>query len=166
MRGFKTRRKGEKAMKDTNRVILTGRMVRDPDIRWTQGAQQYAVAEFAIAVDRGKRGDGTDMGTDFPNCKCFGKLAEIVDKYAYKGMWVLIDGHIQTGKYTNKEGKNVYTQDVVAEDVTFLTYKDKDAIDKGKQERRDAAAVNQEIDGGYEDAIPEGFSKLELDIPF
>lgn len=153
-------------MRDTNMVILTGRLVRDPEIRWTQGAQKYAVAEFSIAVDRGKKSDGTDNGADFPSCKCFGKLAESVDQYAYKGMWVLVEGHVQTGKYTNKEGKNIYTTDIVAEKVTFLSYKDKADIDKGKQERRDAADVNKEIDNMYDDEIPEGFTALDSEIPF
>lgn len=97
-----------------NRVIELGRMTADPEVRHGENT----VARFTVAVDRYKD------GTDFINCVAFGKTAEFAEKYCKKGKKYLIDGRIQTGSYTNKEGKKVYTTDVVAEHIEFADGKD------------------------------------------
>ena len=92
-----------------NQAILCGRLVRDPEIRYTSGAEAKAVANYTIAIDRiGKSGEA-----DFIPCVAFGKSAEFAEKYFRKGQRVLISGRIQTGSYTNKDGQKVYTTDVL-----------------------------------------------------
>lgn len=108
-----------------NNVTLIGRLTRDPEIRYTEN--QLAVARFAIAIDRGKDKNGQDRGADFPNIIVFGKQAENCERYLTKGLKVAIQGHLQTGSYTNKEGNKVYTTDVVADRVEFLEWGEKSA---------------------------------------
>lgn len=105
-----------------NKVILVGRLVRDPEVRHSQGEKSTTVARFSVAVDRRfKRGGDADA--DFPNVVAFGKTAEFIEKYFKKGMKIGIVGRIQTGKYDDKDGKTVYTTDVVAEEVEFVESK-------------------------------------------
>ena len=101
-----------------NKVILMGRLTRDPDIRQGQG-DSTTVARYTLAVDRRFKKDEAD----FINIVSFGKAAEFVDKYAHKGTKLVVTGRIQTGSYTNKEGQKVYTTDVVAEDQEFAESK-------------------------------------------
>lgn len=92
-----------------NQAILCGRLVRDPEIRYTSGAEAKAVANYTIAIDRiGKSGEA-----DFIPCVAFGKLGEFAEKYFKKGQRVLVSGRIQTGSYTNKDGQKVYTTDIL-----------------------------------------------------
>lgn len=91
-----------------NQAIICGRLVRDPEIRYTNGEEAKAVAKYTIAVDRMK-----DKEADFISCVAFGKSAEFAEKYFRKGQRVLISGRIQTGSYTNKDGQKVYTTDVL-----------------------------------------------------
>ena len=91
-----------------NQVIICGRLVRDPEIRYTNGAEAKAVAKYTIVVDRMK-----DKEADFISCVAFGKSAEFAEKYFRKGQRVLISGRIQTSSYTNKDGQKVYTTDVL-----------------------------------------------------
>ena len=91
-----------------NQAIICGRLVRDPEIRYTNGAEAKAVAKYTIAVDRMK-----DKEADFISCVAFGKSAEFAEKYFRKGQRVLISGRIQTSSYTNKDGQKVYTTDVL-----------------------------------------------------
>ncbi|MGP1588447.1 MAG: single-stranded DNA-binding protein [Oribacterium sp.] len=102
-----------------NKVILIGRLTRDPEIRYTN--EGLSIARFSVAVDRisGKK-DGNEQTADFPSVICFGKTAEFIEKYFHKGMRIGLEGRIQTGNYTNKEGQKVYTTDVVAERVEFV----------------------------------------------
>lgn len=104
-----------------NRVILMGRLTRDPEIRYTQGEGSMAIARFTVAVDRrGRRSEGGDQQTaDFISCTAFGRTAEFVQKYFTQGRRILLQGRIQTGSYTNREGQRVYTTDVIADDVEF-----------------------------------------------
>ena len=101
-----------------NVTILQGRLTRDPDIRYTQGANPFAVARYTLAVDRPKRQDG-EQGTDFISCVAFRGRAEFAEKYLKKGMKITIRGHIQTGSYTNRDGNKVYTTDVVVDEHDF-----------------------------------------------
>ena len=105
-----------------NKVILMGRLTRDPEVRYG-GANNSAVARFSLAVDRRFKRDGDEQTADFINCVAFGKTAEFLEKYARKGTKFVVEGRIQTGSYTNKEGQRVYTTDVVCENVEFAESK-------------------------------------------
>ena len=116
-----------------NKVILMGRLTRDPDVRYSNGEQATAVARFTLAVDRRvARRDG-EQTADFIGCVAFGRTAEFVEKYFRQGMRMVISGRIQTGSYTNRDGQKVYTTDVVVEEVEF-------AESKASQERSGASA--------------------------
>ncbi len=108
-----------------NKVILMGRLTRDPDIRYSQGENASAVARYTLAVDRRfVRRDNPDAQTaDFIGCVAFGKAAEFAEKYLRKGTKIAITGRIQTGSYVNKEGAKIYTTDVVVEDQEFAESK-------------------------------------------
>ncbi len=105
-----------------NKVILMGRLTRDPDIRYTQGDNQKAIARYTLAVDRRYKKDG-EQAADFISCVAFGKMAEHVEKYYHKGIKVVISGRIQTGSYDHKDGYKVYTTDVVVEEQEFAESK-------------------------------------------
>ncbi len=109
--------------KTMNKVILIGRLTKDPEVRYSQTAQgSTAVARYTLAVDRKFKRDG-DQEADFINCVAFGKPAEFVEKYLKKGTKIAIEGRIQTGSYTNKDGQKVYTTDIVAEGHEFCESK-------------------------------------------
>lgn len=105
-----------------NLVILKGRLVRDPETRYSQGATPMATAKYSLAVDRKFKREG-EPSADFINCVAFGKQGEFAEKYLRQGMAILVKGRIQTGSYTNKEGKKVYTTDVVVEEHEFCESK-------------------------------------------
>lgn len=105
-----------------NKVILMGRLTRDPDIRGGQG-DGNSVARFTLAVDRRFRREGSDQTADFISCVAFGRTADFMEKYTHQGTKLLLEGRIQTGSYTNREGNKVYTTDVVAENVEFAESK-------------------------------------------
>ena len=108
-----------------NRVILMGRLTRDPNVSYSQGGDNMAIARFTLAVDRrGRRQDGADQqNADFIGCVCFGRQAEFAEKYLRQGTKVAVTGRIQTGSYTNKDGQKVYTTDVVLDDIEFAESK-------------------------------------------
>ena len=108
-----------------NRVILMGRLTRDPNISYSQGGDNMAIARFTLAVDRRvRRQDGGDQqNADFIGCVCFGRQAEFAEKYLRQGTKVAVTGRIQTGSYTNKDGQKVYTTDVVLDDIEFAESK-------------------------------------------
>jgi len=101
-----------------NRVILVGRLVRDPEVKYSQGEKSTAVAKYTLAVDRKFKRDG-EPTADFLNCVAFGKPGEFAEKYYRQGMRVLVSGRIQIGNYTNKDGVKVYTTDIIIEDQEF-----------------------------------------------
>ena len=130
-----------------NNVTLIGRLTKDPEVRYTSGTQT-AVARYNIAIDRPTK----DKETDFIPIVVFGKQAENCEKYLAKGRMVGIEGRIQTGSYTNKDGNKVYTTDVVANRVEFIDYGN-----KNEQKPKQDAQMG----------IPEGFAQIEdEDIPF
>ena len=131
-----------------NNVVLIGRLTRDPEVRYTEA--QLAVARFSIAINRVPGRDGQDRGADFPNIVVFGKQAENCERFLTKGRQVCIQGHIQTGSYTNKDGNKVYTTDVVADRVEFLEWGDRPAT--GGQVSSSAAP-----------GVPEGFEAIDDD---
>ena len=111
-----------------NKVILMGRLTRDPDVRYSAGTgdQQQAYARYSLAVDRRVRRDNNDPNAqtaDFINCVAFGRSAQFAEQYLHKGTKIAVVGRIQTGKYTNREGQTVYTTDVVVEDQEFAESK-------------------------------------------
>ena len=133
-----------------NSVVLIGRLTRDPEMRYTTGTQM-AVATMTIAIDRPVKAGG-EKHTDFPRVIVFGKQAENCEKFLAKGRLVGVQGSLQTGSYTDKEGKTVYTTDVIANRVEFLEWGD----------RQEATATT---DQQPSDA-PSGFSAIDEDIPF
>ena len=107
-----------------NKVILMGRLTKDPEVRYTQGENSTAIARYSLAVDRrGRRNQDGDQTADFINIVAFGKAAEFTEKYFRQGMRVLVSGRIQTGSYVNKDGQKVYTTDVIVEDQEFADSK-------------------------------------------
>ena len=106
-----------------NKVILMGRLTRDPDIRYSQGANPTAVARYTLAVDRRFRRNNDDQTADFISCVAFGRSAEFAEKYLHQGTKIVATGRIQTGSYTNRDGQKVYTTDVIIEDQEFAESK-------------------------------------------
>lgn len=105
-----------------NKVILMGRLTRDPDVRYSQGENATCVAHYTLAVDRRFKRDG-EQSADFIRCVAFGKVAEFAEKYLRQGTKIAITGRIQTGSYTNRDGQKVYTTDVVVEEQGFAESK-------------------------------------------
>ena len=105
-----------------NKVILMGRLTRDPEVRYSAGENALAIARYTLAVDRRFRRDG-EATADFISCVSFGRTAEFAEKYFRQGMRVLVSGRIQTGSYTNKEGQRVYTTDIIVDDQEFADSK-------------------------------------------
>lgn len=131
-----------------NVVTMIGRLTKDPEVRYT--GDQMAVAAFTLAIDRPKRAD-KEKETDFPRVTVFGKQAENCERFLKKGRLVAVEGRIQTGSYTNKEGQKVYTTDVVGNRVHFLEWDDKDKAAKTDSQ----------------EGIPSGFKVVDDDdIPF
>lgn len=106
-----------------NKVILSGRLTRDAEVRYSQGESSTAVARFSLAVDRRFKRDGEEQTADFINCVSFGKAGEFMEKYGKKGTKFIVEGRIQTGSYTDKNGNKVYTTDVVTENIEFAESK-------------------------------------------
>ena len=106
-----------------NKVILMGRLTRDPEVRYSQGEQATAIARYTVAVDRRFRRDGDSQSADFIGCVAFGRQAEFAEKYLRKGIKIALTGRIQTGSYTNRDGQKVYTTEVVVEDQEFAESK-------------------------------------------
>ena len=106
-----------------NKVILMGRLTRDPDIRYTQGENSMAVARYTLAVDRRRTSQDGQREADFIGCVAFGRQAEFAERYLHQGTKIAITGRIQTGSYTNKDGQKVYTTDVIVEDQEFAESK-------------------------------------------
>ena len=105
-----------------NKVILMGRLTRDPEVRYSAGENALAIARYTLAVDRRFRRDG-EASADFISCVTFGKSAEFAEKYLHQGTKIVVAGRIQTGSYTNKDGQKIYTTDVVVEDQEFAESK-------------------------------------------
>lgn len=135
-----------------NKVILMGRLTRDPEVRYTTGEETKAIARYTLAVDRRFKREG-EATADFINCVAFGRQAEFAEKYFRQGIKILVTGRIQTGSYTNKEGRKVYTTDIVVEEQEFAETK--------KTEETKPAAGATDPDGFMN--IPDG---IDEDLPF
>lgn len=105
-----------------NKVILMGRLTRDPEVRYSAGENSLAIARYTLAVDRRFKRDG-EATADFISCVSFGRTAEFAEKYFRQGLKIVVSGRIQTGSYTNRDGQKVYTTEVVVEDQEFAESK-------------------------------------------
>lgn len=114
-----------------NKVILMGRLTRDPEVRYSQGENSMAIARYTLAVDRRFNRNGDDATADFINCVAFGRSGEFAERYLHKGIKIAVTGRIQTGSYTNKDGVKVYTTEVVVEDHEFAESKNSSGGDGG-----------------------------------
>jgi single-strand DNA-binding protein len=132
-----------------NKVVLVGRLTRDPEIRYANNEKNTCTARFSLAINRKFKTNG-QYEADFPNCVAMGKTAEFVEKYFHKGDMIALDGHIQTGSYTNKDGNKVYTTDVFAENVEFAQSKS----DSGNSNSKPSSDGFMNIPDGIEDELP------------
>ncbi len=135
-----------------NKVILMGRLVRDPEIRYSNGENAMAIARFTLAVDRRFNRD-RDQKSDFISCISFGKNAEFAEKYLKKGIKLVVTGKIQTGSYANRDGKKVYTTDVVVEEQEF-------AESKKVSEANSGSGQNSGQSTGYPEPENDGFMNI------
>ena len=142
-----------------NRVILMGRLVRDPEIRYSQGENSLAIARYTLAVDRrGRRNqDGNQPTADFIRCVAFAQRAEFAEKYMHQGMRMLISGSIQTGSYQNKEGQTVYTTDVIVDDQEFADSKGQGG---GTYQNRGTNSYRSDASGEGGSGVGDGFMNI------
>ena len=146
-----------------NKVILMGRLTRDPEVRYSQGEQATAVARYTLAVDR--RGRNQENSADFIACVAFGKAAEFAERYLHKGTKIVLTGRIQTGSYTNRDGQKVYTTDVVAEEVEFA--ESKAASQQNNSGNAQNASNNQQAQQPKPQTSPDGFMSADDEgLPF
>jgi single-strand DNA-binding protein len=138
-----------------------GRLTRDPDVRYSQGEKATVIARFPIAVDRRYRRDG-ESNADFINCVAFGKIGEIIEKYGHKGTKFVVEGRIQTGSYTNKEGQRVYTTDVVVENIDFAESKNAGSGQEGGCRAENSRPESASVGDGFMN-IPDG---IDEGLPF
>lgn len=144
-----------------NKVILMGRLTRDPEVRYSAGENSMAIARYTLAVDRRMRKEN-EANADFIGCIAFGRNAEFAEKYFRQGLRVAITGRIQTGSYTNREGKKVYTTDVVIEEQEFAESKViSDNYLQNRNETKNIGSVVEDKDGFMN--IPEG---IDEELPF
>ena len=134
-----------------NRVIMIGRLTKDPEIRYSQGENTTCIARYTLAVDRKFKQEG-QPNADFINCIAFGKLGEFAEKYLHKGVKIAVTGRIQTGSYKNKDGNTVYTTDVVVEEQEFCESKSQSNSQTQSAQSNDNSWLN--IPDGVEDSLP------------
>ena len=147
-----------------NKVILMGRLTRDPNVRYTAGDNPMGIARYTLAVDRRIKREG-EATADFISCIAFGKAAEFAEKYFRQGIRIVVSGRIQTGSYTNRDGNKVYTTDVVVEEQEFAENKSGAA---GNSNAQSNTAAGQPIGNTTVDAdgfmnIPDG---IDEELPF
>ena len=147
-----------------NKVILMGRLTRDPEVRYSQGANSLAIARYTLAVDRRFRREG-EATADFINCVAFGKIAEFAERYLRQGVKIAVTGRIQTGSYTNRDGQKVYTTEVVVEEQEFAESKGSADVNRGNsgfQTAAPAPAPAFDAGDGFMN-IPDG---IDEELPF
>ncbi len=145
-----------------NKVVLMGRLTRDPEVRYSQGDNPLAIARFTLAVDRRFKRDG-EQTADFINCVVFGRSAEFTEKYFHQGTKVVVSGRIQTGSYTNRDGVKVYTTEVVVEEQEFAESKPASESNGGYRAPAAAApAPSVDAGDGFMN-IPDG---IDEELPF
>ena len=146
-----------------NKVILMGRLTRDPEVRYSQGDVATAVARYALAVDRRFRREG-EATADFINCVAFGRQAEFAERYLRQGTKIAITGRIQTGSYTNRDGVKVYTTDIVVEEQEFAESKASSGAPatNNSYQASPAPSPRNDIGDGFMN-IPDG---IDEELPF
>ena len=144
-----------------NKVILMGRLTRDPEVRYSQGENALAIARYTLALDRRFKRDG-EQTADFINCVVFGRSAEFAERYFRQGMRVTISGRIQTGSYTNREGVKVYTTEVVVEEQEFAESKSASEANRQQYQSAPAPAPAADAGDGFMN-IPDG---IDEELPF
>lgn len=143
-----------------NKVILMGRLTRDPEVRYGAGENSTAVARYTIAVDRRFKRDG-EQNTDFIGCVAFGRNAEFAEKYLRQGTKIVLTGRIQTGSYTNRDGQKVYTTDIVVEEQEFAESKAATAGNGGQGNYSRSSSAPTDANGFMN--IPDG---IDDELPF
>lgn len=150
-----------------NKVILMGRLTKDPDVRYTSSENPLAIARYTLACDRkfAKKDSADAQTADFIACKAFGKAGEFAEKYFRKGTKIVISGRIETGSYTNKDGVKVYTTEVVVEEQEFAESKGSAANNQVSAESaapQSQTAQQEDIDDSFMN-IPDG---IDEELPF
>ena len=145
-----------------NKVILMGRLTRDAEVRYSQGDASTAVARFSLAVDRRFKRDGDEQSADFINCVAFGRTGEFMERFGRKGTKFLVEGRIQTGSYTNKDGQKVYTTDVVVEQLEFAESKSSNDGNNGGYVPTSKPSPSGAAGDGFMN-IPDG---IDEELPF
>ena len=148
-----------------NKVILMGRLTRDPDVRYSQGDNPMAIARYTLAVDRRFKRDGDQQTADFISCVAFGKNGEFAEKYLHQGTKIAAEGRIQTGSYTNKDGNKVYTTEVVVENQEFAESKASAANNEGGFQPQAQSAPTAPAGDGFMN-IPDGVEDVGLPFNF
>jgi single-strand DNA-binding protein len=145
-----------------NKVMLMGRLTRDPEVRYSQGESPLAIARFSLAVERRFNRNNEEQTADFINCVSFGKTAEFAEKYYRKGTKIAIVGRIQTGSYTNKDGVKVYTTDVVVEEQEFAESKNSSSNGSSDNGNYQSSSAPMSAGDGFMN-IPDG---IDEELPF
>ena len=155
-----------------NKVILMGRLTRDPEVRYSQGESPLAIARYTLAVDRRFNRNGDDATADFINCVAFGKSGEFAERYLRKGTKIAVTGRIQTGSYTNKDGVKVYTTEVIVEEQEFAESKSEFEANRGSYQQNSyqqqnnyqqpAPSPGADVGDGFMN-IPDG---IDEELPF
>ena len=150
-----------------NKVILMGRLTRDPEVRYSAGESGTAIARYTLAVDRRFKRDG-EATADFISCVSFGRTAEFAEKYFRQGLKIIVSGRIQTGSYTNNSGQKVYTTDVVVEEQEFAEGKNSSQQGAGQSQPQPQGASQSQPQsqgygqqGGYNAQQPQGTSQSQ-----
>ena len=142
-----------------NKVIMMGRLTRDPEVRCSQGVSQIAIARFSLAVDRKWKREG-EPDADFFNCTVFGRQADFVEKYLRKGIKIIVAGRIQNDNYTNKEGQKVYAVQIIVDEIEFAESKNAAATNGAVMQN--TPSPSQATGDGFM-SIPDG---AEEEMPF
>ena len=148
-----------------NKVILMGRLTRDPDVRYSQGDSPMAIARYTLAVDRRFRRDNDQQTADFISCVAFGRNGEFAEKYLHQGTTIVAEGRIQTGSYTNKDGNKVYTTEVVVENQEFAESKASASNNEGGFQPQAQSAPTAPAGDGFMN-IPDGVEDVGLPFNF
>lgn len=146
-----------------NKLILMGRLTRDPEIRYSQGANPMAIARFSLAVDRRFKRAGDSAEADFFNCTAFGKQAEFAERYLKQGTKILLGGRIENNNYINKEGQKVFSVQVITEEIEFAESKKAAAggtAEDDDQRREQYRGPSADADGFMK--VPDGFDDDKL----
>ena len=146
-----------------NKVILMGRLTRDPEVRYSQGENALAIARYTLAVDRRAARREGEATADFINCVAFGRSAEFAERYLRQGTKIVVSGRIQTGSYTNRDGQKVYTTEVVVEESEFAESKANSAAPSNTNyQASPAPSPRADIGDGFMN-IPDG---IDEELPF